>query len=274
MFYSKYIFLFLLLSAQIPNNLYGEIIVAGSLVHEKGAHPGESYKGQFLVKSTDSTDVEVKVYQADYRFNANGDNLYGEPGTLERSNAHWIKFAPQIFTLYGNTERTIFFTVSVPQKLETNNSITSFSGSYWSLIMVESKPVEKAKLNRDHSKLGITTIMRYGIQIVTNIGITENKNLLFNNSLLLKEKNILFLQFDIENDGDQALNPNVWLELYKSDGEKVGNFSVGPKRTFPKTSIRHRIKLDQVPNGDYKALLIADCGEEDLFGHQLTFSIK
>ena len=71
----KYIALFLLLSAQISNHLHANIMVVGSLAHEKEAHPGECYTGQFLVKNTGSKKVEVKVYQTDYRFYASGANF-------------------------------------------------------------------------------------------------------------------------------------------------------------------------------------------------------
>ena len=251
-----------------------DIIMNGSLSHVHQTDPGITYKDQILVNNTGNKKVEVKVYQTDYRFYANGDNFYDETGTIKRSNANWIKFSPQIFIMEGNTERTIYYTVSVPQKLENKNSTTPFSGSYWSLIMIESRPVDEVDIKINHSQLDISAIMRYGVQIVTNIGSSGQKNLIFNNSRLLKENNNLFLQFDIENNGDQLLIPNVWLELYNSNGESVGNFNTDPKRTFPDTSIRHTIKLDNVPNGDYKALIIADCGEDNLFGHQLTLNIK
>ena len=172
----------------------------------------------------------------------------------------------------GKTDQTINYTVTVPLESQDNNS--PLAGTYWSLLMVESLPVESIEKKDNRSQLAISTVMRYGIQIITNIESTGKKELLFSNTRLIKDDDKFSLQFDIENSGEYLLKPNVWLELYNNNGEPVGKFKTDARRTFPNTSIRHTINLDPIPHGDYKALVIADCGDEDLFGHQLALSIE
>jgi hypothetical protein len=264
------LFLFSILLA--PCITKANIIINGSLAQEYQAIPGESYTGQIGVKNTGKDEVEVKIYQTDYRFYANGENFYDEPGTIQRSNANWIKFSPQIFTMQGKSERIVYYTVTVPHNNQQDNS--ALSGTYWSLLMIESLPVSKIEQSKEKNQLGVSSIMRYAMQVITHIGTDTNKNLFFSSSKLLKDKENLYLQFDIENTCEHLLKPNVRLELYNSNGQAVGNFSAEPKRTFPGTSVRHGIKLDNITNGNYQALIIADCGAEDLFGHQLTLDIK
>jgi hypothetical protein len=269
MFYNKYIILFLVAFPHLQ--LYAEVIVVGSLAHEKTVSLGETYSGQFVLRNTDSTDVDIKIYQTDYRFYANGENYYDKSGTQKRSNANWIRFSPQIFAMQGNTKRIIQYTVSVPHMGTTNRTSSPLLGSFWSLIMVEAIPADI--IQKDRTRLELSTIMRYGVQIITNIGSSATKNMKFNNSKLLKENSNLVLQFDIENNGEQLLKPDVWVKIFNNKGEPVGNFAADAKRTFPKTSVRYNIKLKNITDGKYKALIIADCGEADLFGHQITLNI-
>ena len=170
----------------------------------------------------------------------------------------------------GKSERTVYYTVTVP----SNSNSEKFSGTFWSLLMIESLPVAEIEKNLEKNQVSITSVMRYGMQVITHIGTVQNKKLLFSDSKLLKNNEKILLQFDIENTGEQLLKPDVRLELYDNNGQHVGNFEVEKKRTFPGTSVRHGINLENIKAGNYKALIVADCGEDDLFGHQLTLNIK
>jgi hypothetical protein len=62
--------------------------------------------------------------------------------------------------------------------------------------------------------------------------------------------------------------------MYDNDGTLIGNYAGQSIRTYPGTSIKQRIDLTEVPVGTYKALVVADCGDEDLFGIQYTITIE
>ena len=92
-------------------------------------------------------------------------------------------------------------------------------------------------------------------------------------SWLLNEANKHVLLVDVENVGERLLRPFVWAELYDSEGMVVGTFEGDRFRTYPGTSVRYRIDVSDVPEGSYKALVVADCGEEDAFGIQYSITI-
>ena len=138
-----------------------------------------------------------------------------------------------------------------------------------SKVSPESITEDKGKV-----KLGIRHAVRYGIQMVTHIGDTGARNLKFLSTRLLKEGEARVLQVHIENIGERWLRPFLWAELYDEKGSYIGRFEGGRLRIYPGTSARYRVDLSEVPKGKYKALVIADCGGEDVFGVTCTLKFE
>ncbi|HEY0035835.1 MAG TPA: hypothetical protein VGB66_04060, partial [Longimicrobium sp.] len=65
-------------------------IAVSSTVEERSAAPGESYTGTIRVRNTSGRAQEIKAYQTDYSFFADGRTVYAAAGTSARSNARWI----------------------------------------------------------------------------------------------------------------------------------------------------------------------------------------
>jgi len=257
------IFLFVLINSTASFS-QSQVVIAGELTYEQNILPGNSESGTISVRNIGPDSTLVRVYQKDYVFYYDGTSDYPEPGTIERSNSTWITYTPKRFYISGNSEVTINYFVQVP-------SVDTLCGTYWSMIMVEpTKEVVPEK------KEGITvnTVIRYGIQIITNIGNTGEKIIEFVDVNLMKDNEKRVLLIDIENIGERIVRPSVWAELYNSTGEKIGTFGSQMARTFPGTSIRKRIDISSVEPGLYKTIIIADCGEDDLFGLDYSLEIK
>lgn len=239
-----------------------QVSVVGDLTHETEVKVGESYSGVIFIRNGGEEPEEVKVYQTDYLFFCDGRNTYGEPGETPRSNAEWIRFSPILLVIPPQTTSLVNYVVQVPND-------ETMVGTYWSMFMVEgtaegSPEAEKPEAGK--VKLGIAQVFRYGIQIVTHIGDTGARELKFLNTKLLKEEGRRILQVDVENVGERWLRPILWAELYDRSGSYIGKFEAGKLRTYPTTSVRYRIDLSQVPEGEYQAMVVADCGGDDLFG--------
>ncbi len=160
------------------------------------------------------------------------------------------------------------YTVSVPAD-------KALVGTYWSILMVEEvakDSPEAPSSEKGEPKLAIRQIIRYGIQMVTHIGDTGARKLKFFQTRLLRQGERRVLQVDIENIGERWLTSFLWAELYGEDGALVGRFEGGRLRTYPGTSARYRIDLTEVPEASYQALVVADCGGEDVFG--ITHTLK
>jgi len=247
------------------------VSIVGGLTHQKQATPGEVYKGSILIENIHSGEpVEVKIYQTDYHFRFDGTNDYGPPGELERSNANWIRFSPHRPIIAPNDVSTVNYTVRVPDD-------PNLVGTYWSMIMVEGVPKssrESSQAENAKPQVTITQIMRYGIQVITHIGETGERKIEFLQTKLLRESDKRVLQVDIENTGERWLRLSLWTELYDESGSYTGKFEARGKRTYPGTSARFKVDLSDVPEGEYKALVVADGGGDDIFGAHYSFKFE
>lgn len=244
------------------------ISVVGGLSHEKSAGPGEVYKGVIYIGNTADEPQEVKVYQTDYLFFCDGSNIYGEPGKTPRSNADWISFSPRRFTIPPRGRSPVNYTVKAPDG-------GTLAGTYWSMLMVEGVSRDSPEFSgaeESRVQVGIRQVMRYGIQMVTHIGDTGTRKLKFLDTKLLKEGEKRVLQVDMENIGERWMRPFLWADLYDEKGSYIGRFEGGRLRIYPGASVRFRVDLSQAPEGKYKALVVADCGGDDIFG--ATYTLK
>jgi hypothetical protein len=163
------------------------------------------------------------------------------------------------------------YTITVPKETDTNKLV----GSYWSMLMVEgiqkgsaesSLPPKDAK-----AQMGIMQTIRYGIQLVTTILQTGTKKIQFNSTKIIKkEDDKRILQIDIENIGEIAMRPDVYVELFNEQGASLGKFPGVKFRIYPGTSVRQSIDVSSVAQGTYKALVVVDAGGDDVFGSQYT----
>ncbi len=246
------------------------VSVSGKLTHEKEAQPGETYESLIYISNTGDEAEQVKVYQTDYLFSCDGKYFYDEPGQNSRSNAGWITFGPSRLTISPRGSSIINYSVKVP----TDQNLV---GTYWSIIMVEVVSKASPELTSAHdgqARLGIDQVFRYGVQIVTHIGTTGQRKLKFIDTRLLKEVGGRVLEVDLENTGERWLKPSLWTELYDTAGTYVGKFEAGTLRIYPGTSVRYKVDLTKVEKGDYKAVVIADCGADDVFGATFSLSVE
>jgi hypothetical protein len=241
------------------------IRVIGGLTREMTLQPGDRVQSKILLQNQSDRPQQVKVFQTDYLFYASGVNDYGKPGSGPRSNATWISFAPRLITLSGRELLPIDYIVQVPQKPE-------LAGTYWSLLMIE--PIAAEKLEPKPGAVGIDTVLRYAVQIVTNIGQTGTRALQFKDRRLALEGAPPRLQIDVENTGERWLRPLLWAEFYDHTGADLGRFPAQQLRIYPGCSARFQFELSSLPHGDYTALVVGDNGDEYVFGARYEFTLN
>ncbi|MHC9544074.1 MAG: hypothetical protein AB9903_31560 [Vulcanimicrobiota bacterium] len=262
------IIFFLLMSFQAS---YGSVIVVGGLTHEKSAKPSDTYEGILYLKNDGDEPSDVRLYLTDYKYSADGKSEYEKPGTEPRSNAEWITFSPQRLIVAPKDTAPVNYTVKVPGNAD-------MKGTYWSMLMVEPLAETPApdvqKSGKEKAKVGIQTVIRYGIQMITQMPESGEKKLSFpDKRLLIKEGRTLF-QLDVANTGERSVSPLIWAELYNKDGAYIGRYESKRLRILPGCSVRHEVDFTGVPKGDYKALVVADNGDENVFGAEYNLSIK
>jgi len=264
------ILLALLAAVLLAGELRAQVFVLGDLSQDRDARPGETYEGRILLRNGSSEPAEAKIYQTDYLFFRDGKNIYGEPGSAERSNSGWITYNPSRVILPARSTVTVEYRVAVP----LNSGTTQLNGSYWSMLMVEGigKQSPESSLGEpDKQTLGVAQVLRYGVQIATHIAGTGDRAVRFLETKLVKEETgEHYLQVDIENSGDLWMRPDVYVEVFDTDGASRGRHPGSAFRMYPGTSVRQRIAIPELPSGEYKALVVVDAGGDDAFGAQYT----
>lgn len=255
--------------------LQAQISIVSELSQEKAVRAGETYTGAIVIHNDSKEAQEAKVYQTDYTFQFNGTNNYGDPGSLPRSNAKWISFSPSYVTVPPEGSVSVNYIVTVPR----DSAGVKLTGTYWSMMMVEGihKGSAESSMPRKDQKaqMGIMQNIRYGIQIATSIEKTGEKKIKFlGTNLVTKKDGKRDLEIDIENTGEIAMLPDVYVELFNDRGVSLGQFPGSKSRIYPGTSVRQLIDVSKVAKGSYKAMVAVDAGGDNVFGEQYTLKFK
>lgn len=245
--------------------LCAQISIQGSPVYRQESRPGDKYTGGIVVKNGTSEPQEAKLYATDYFTSADGRTIYGEPGTMPRSNARWVSLSATRVIVPPNQTLTIPYTVALP----TGDSL---SGSYWSMVMVEAVPrggPESSLPGPKPGQLGITTKFRYAAQIITDIRAGASRDAKFEApSSVIAKDSTRALTFDLRNTGTLAFAPQFKLELYAEDGRYVKTLTGLREMLYPTHSLRQQFILGKLPAGNYRAVITVDAGEGAVFGAQ------
>lgn len=241
--------------------------VVGSLTRESRVEPGSRSSGRILVHNSSSEVLELEAKQTDYWFNADGTNRYAAPGTEPRSNARWIHISPQQLRVPAGETLAFTYDIDVPAD-------DSLSGSYWSVVMiapivqplqVESRPGER--------KVSVQANMRYGVQIITEVGPPAPASLAVRDVKLQRNDTGVRMVLDLENTGQRHTKPQVWVEIFDASGASVGRRRADDKRLYPTTSARYTVPLGPLEPGHYSALMVADLGNDEVFGARYDLQI-
>ena len=260
----KVFILFFLLMLCSMDCLAGITILEG-LSQEYKVNHGSKIDGKITLKNNGEVPQQVKIYQTDYLFFANGEDLYGEPGSLPRSNAKWLTFSPSRLTILPKETEFIYYQIQVPEKLD-------LPGTYWSMLMIE--PFQEKTPESAQKGIGIQTVIRYGIQILTDAGMKPDQKILFLDKKLIAENGRKIFQIDIENIGESWLSPSVWVEVYDQEGKNTGRFESNKLRIYPGCSVRHQVDFTEIPKGQYRVLVIADNRDGFAVGAQYDLEVK
>jgi len=253
------LFLFLLIFMSQDISVFSQIYISSSMTQRESASYGQTYYGSIKIMNAGTKNEIVRLYKNDYQFYADGTNIYGEPGSTSRSNANWIQLIQEEVTIAPSKEAEIRYTVKVPPE-------ESLVGTYWSLVMVQAITDTIFDPEKDTDSLGISTGVRYGVQIVTNIGETGEPDLLFSNPSMNQQESTYLLQVDTENTGERYISFIPYVDLYSDRGLYIGRFESRRRGLYPGTSVRIQIPFPDVLPGKYRAQVIADGGDNDLFG--------
>lgn len=247
-----------------------QIVVVSSSVDERDAAAGTTYTGEILVRNEGGVAREVRIYQSDYLFHADGRTVYAEPGSHARSNAKWLTVSPAGLTVPAGETAEISYTVAVPAEAPAGG------GTYWSMIMIEPvEPLPPVAAAGSQPEVGLRTVVRFGIQIATHTdAATAHSVEIGRPNVTTDTDGTRSLVFEVQNGGAMAYRPVVSLEVYDSAGQVVTTLEAQRGLIYPGTSVLQSFDLTSLQPGTYEALVVVDTGSPDVFGGQFTVTIS
>ena len=245
--------------------LEASISVVNGLSHIHKVNQGGIYRGTIEIKNTGTTVENLRVFVNDFQYNSKGQTFYDEPTVHQRSNASWISLgASDIEVLPGETY-LLPYQMTVPDNLIQ-------AGSFWSVVIVE--PANDFDFERARNTIGISTRVRYAVQIIANTGSNAKANVEFANVEIRYENQKKFLLIDLEDIGELYHRIVVSSEFFeKNSGETVGLYYSQKQSLHPNNSKRFVIDVSELANGDYQAVLLANCEDEEFFGINVSIEV-
>lgn len=245
-----------------PSRALAQIAVIGSTVEEHTAAPGQRYDGTIVVRNLTAQPQAVRIYQTDYRFFADGTSSFDSAGSLPRSNAAWITPSAQSVVIPPSTDVNVTYVVRVP-------AADSLRGTYWSAIMVEGAPTAPPATGAH--EIGLGAVVRYAVQLATQLPTAGSRKVrLARMAFAADSAGARVLDMVVQNDGERAYRPSLWLELYDEAGVQRARLQQQRGLLYPGSSLKQRFTFPALPNGTYKAVVFADTGDETVSAAQYT----
>jgi hypothetical protein len=251
-----------LAAVALPATARAQIAVIGSTVEERDAAPGQRYEGTIVVRNLTTTPQPVRVYQTDYRFFADGTSHFDSAGSQPRSNARWVRPSVSSLVIPASTDVSLTYVVSVPAK-------DSLRGTYWSAIMIEGAPTAPPAAGAH--EIGLGAVVRYAVQLATQLPNTGSRRVRLARSAFVPDTaGTRTLAMAVENTGERAYRPNLWVELYDATGAQRARLEQQRGLLYPGSSLLQRFTFPSLPAGTYKAVVFADTGDETVSAAQYT----
>lgn len=249
----------------LPGVAGAQIAVLGSTLDEHTSKPGEAHTGVITVANESDDEQNVMIYQTDYMFFADGRSPFDKAGTNPRSNAAWVTLSATTIRMAPHSRSVVTYRVAVPDD-------TSLAGTYWSAVIVE--PMRDVRGVSGRNTVGVGSTIRYAVQVASHVTATGSHSIEFSNMRLGTDTSgVPMLEVDVENDGERAYRPLLWLEVYDAEGTLRAKVRQQRGLLYPGTSLRQRFQIGALGAGAYKALLYADSGDESVFATEFRLEL-
>jgi hypothetical protein len=270
---SSRIFFFLLFIGVGNLRANASVLIMNGLTHLHNGAGGNSLTGSIKMKNDGKKDARVLIYGKDLVLSCeNSSSSYPEINSHNRSLGKWLKTNVDERILQPNEEYEVTYSIDIPTSVVEN-------GTYWELIMVEvADPI------RDETPQGVKvdSKVRYGIQVITNVGVYKTPALSFSkvelNELPKNPKDTINLtkpkviKVRLHNEGIFLAQAKLNIEIFNSVGDKVKILNGIQRKIYPNFCSDFEIELIDLPKGKYEGVLVADNGK-DLYGENLTIEI-
>lgn len=120
-------------------------------------------------------------------------------------------------------------------------------------------------------EIGLGAVVRYAVQLATHVPTVGSRQVrLAKHAFAPDSAGARTLEMTVENTGERAYRPNLWVELYDATGAQRARLQQQRGLLYPGSSLLQRFAFPSLPSGTYKAVVFADTGDETVSAAQYT----
>lgn len=249
----------------LVGNSYASIVVVNGLSHEHKLANGVTVQGSIVIRNTGDIEKRAKVYKTDVQHNCKGETAFLEATDRDRCSSKWMAISDNEILMQPGQTLTITYGLTPPSEIES-------TGSYWGVIMVE----EMDDLDTTLPEVGVkvNALVRYAIQIIGNFPAGAVKQLDFVSIDLDTLEGRNQIRIAVLNPGNFMMKPIMVLDLIDAQGNQVARKELPYQKVYPGFCKLFDLPLQGIPSGEYSGILVADCGDEDMFGMKIDITIN
>lgn len=240
------------------------IVVVNGLSHEHKLAGTAAVQGNIVVRNTGDKTKRARIYKTDVIHNCKGETEFDLNLDRGRCNAKWLTISDnEILMTAGQT-------VNITYSMKPETGVEQV-GSYWGVIMVEE--VEDLDTSLPTVGVKVNALVRYAIQIIGSYEAGAIKQLEFQGLKLDTTEGSKILKIGINNTGNLMMKPIVILELYDAGGNQVARKELPYQKVYPGYCKLFELPMGDIPAGTYSGVLVADCGDESIFGLEVQLDV-
>ncbi len=231
------------------------VVVQNGLTHIHKLNSGDVLLGKIVLKNLSNKPERVSIYQNDLEVLCSGVVNYNKSGSNPKSLFEHISINTSDQTLAPNEEYEVSYKINIP-------SIQNLKGSLWTLIMVEvAEPISEQKVEYGVS---IGSKIRYGIQVIANVGENDANKYSFKDVKLVKNENEKKIEAVLSNEGDFLINPVLDVQIFDEKGTMVKEIKMPSKKLYPNNCQKFDIDISSLSTGKYNVILVSEANDESI----------
>ena len=240
------------------------LVIVNGLSHEHTVTPGGRVQGSIEIKNTADEEKRARIYKADLIHECDGQTQFLDNDKRDKCNSKWTELSDNEIVLGPKQTYTLTYQLAPGADVQG-------VGSYWGVIMVEE--IKNLDTITPQRGVTVTSLIRYAIQIISNFEGEYTKDLGLDNVTVDTTREETFVTVNVQNLGNVMLKPIMILEVYNDMGEQVFRNELNYQKVYPGYCKLFEIPLEGMPAGEYDAVLVADCGDDNLYGLEMRLSM-
>jgi len=226
--------------------------------------PGETCIGTFTVINLGDTEEEIQISLFDWTIDTEGIIQQKPPGTLERSLCPWVILSDWQFKLSPRESKDVEVRLEIPDD--------PAEGSHWGMVVVSGNPVP---IEAEGGQFIMRVNVTYGVCLYyTNPVSVTRAGIISDVSLSSDSEDGHAIRFAFKNTGNTVLRPQGYILIRDASGADVCEINVDEFFVLPGGICKVTEKIEEdLPEGNYLAIVVIDYGGENLVAGQRVFEI-